>query len=431
MPFIFIAYMVFTTALTATAVIGVGLNSQLATYAAVTNNAGLASLATTLSSTSVEFVTAGLLVVVTGLIVLTGTRMIRIVNWISFTSIIIVLVAVLYLMGTTSQAQFAADLNNFAGSSGAYQGVITTAHSSGLNIPSAWLIPTLASLPLSWFNLNGYQWNTYYSGEIRRVTRSMTLAVMFSIGFATVYYAVMSLLMQTSFGTDFINSAGYLYNTGLPGGLSIAPYPNDLILIINSNPILNYLMIASFLLAGYSFIASTFLISSRSLLAWSFDRVIPSAFGSVSERFHAPVRAILVMMLLFLLSTSVYVFFPTYQADVGAAFLAISAVILDGLTGIFLPFRKALFEQAPAIVKKKIGSVPIVSILGLYSFIFTAYLFYALITNSKVGGPLGIDTDVTIVAAFILGVATYYAMKAYHKRRGLDISLAFAELPPE
>ena len=34
MPFIFIAYMVFTSALTATAVIGIGLNSQLATFAA-------------------------------------------------------------------------------------------------------------------------------------------------------------------------------------------------------------------------------------------------------------------------------------------------------------------------------------------------------------------------------------------------------------
>ena len=259
----------------------------------------------------------------------------------------------------------------------------------------------------------------------------MTFAVLFSIAFATAYYASMSLFMQTSFGTNFINSAGYLFNTGSSSALSIAPYPNDLILIINSNPVLNYLMIASFLLAGYSFIATTFLISSRTLLAWSFDRVIPSAFGSVNERLHAPVRALLFVMLLFLLATSVYVFFPTYEADVGAAFLAITAILLDGLTGVFLPIRKAIFESAPQIVKKKVAGIPVVSVLGIYSFIFTAYMFYALVTTPAISGPLGGDTQITIVASFILGVLVYYTMKAYHKRQGLDITLAFKELPPE
>ncbi|MDA4136587.1 MAG: amino acid permease [Thaumarchaeota archaeon] len=430
MPFIFFAYMVFTTALTATAVIGVGLNSQLATFAAVTNNSGLASIASSLSSTSVEFVTAGLLVIITGLIVISGSRWIKIVNWISFIAILTVLFAMLYIMGTTSQAQFTADVNKFAGS-GAYQAVISKAHSSGWSVPSDWLVPTLLSLPLSWFNLNGYQWNTYYSGEIRRITRSMSFAVLFSITFATAYYVIMSLFMQTSFGIDFINSAGYLYNTGTASALSIAPYPNDLVLIINSNPILNYLMIASFILAGYSFIANTYLIASRSLLAWSFDRVIPSAFGAVNEKLHGPVRAMLVVMLFFLLSTSVYVFFPTYQADVGAAFLAITAILLDGLTGIFLPIRKAIFDKAPEIVRKKVAGIPVVSILGAYSLVFTAYLFYALVTTPAIGGPLGNDTELTIVVAFVLGLLTYFTMKAYHKRHGLDITLAFKELPPE
>jgi hypothetical protein len=51
--------------------------------------------------------------------------------------------------------------------------------------------------------------------------------------------------------------------------------------------------------------------------------------------------------------------------------------------------------------------------------------------NPAVIGPFGLSTATTIVIAVILGLSSLLSMKAYLKRKGLDISMVFSEIPPE
>src|SRR5208337_4913023 len=146
--------------------------------------------------------------------------------------------------------------------------------------------------------------------------------------------------------------------------------------LVNSNPIVNGLLIVSYVCWGYFLLVSYYLIASRHILAWSFDRAFPSALASVSDKFHSPVRAIALTALISIVALGFFAFLPEILAPVNLTFLLIVAMMLDGLAGVALPYtKKALFESAPAICKKKLAGIPLLSILGVFTVIFIVFLF--------------------------------------------------------
>jgi len=97
---------------------------------------------------------------------------------------------------------------------------------------------------------------------------------------------------------------------------------------------------------------------------------------------------------------------------------------------MIFPFtKKDLLLMAPGFMRKKIGSVPVISILGFLTTICFLYIGYLALIN-----PL-IVTLTSYGAVLALGIvvgciAVYYTSVAYHKKHGLDIELAFKEIPP-
>jgi len=103
---------------------------------------------------------------------------------------------------------------------------------------------------------------------------------------------------------------------------------------------------------------------------------------------------------------------------------------VPALATIVIPFtKKDLLEQAPEFMRKKVVGIPIVTVLGVLCSISFAYMGYIAYTNPLITSPTlsGLEISVGIlIACFIV----YYASLAYHKQRGLDIEMAFKELPP-
>ena len=145
------------------------------------------------------------------------------------------------VFATTSQAQFQTAFNNFAGA-GMYQNITATAHAAGYNPNVNWLSPTSLSLPLSFFAIAGYAFNTYYGGEIRRVSRTMSIAVIGSIIFTGAFFSVIAALAQNAFGYNFITGASYLSSIS-KWPLGPAPYVNTFVAMVNSDPIINTIVI--------------------------------------------------------------------------------------------------------------------------------------------------------------------------------------------
>ena len=97
---------------------------------------------------------------------------------------------------------------------------------------------------------------------------------------------------------------------------------------------------------------------------------------------------------------------------------------------VFPKRRKDIWERSPAIVKAKIGPVPVLSVLAIISIILAAYLGYASISPAFVG-----ELDPAIMAftigLFLIGFVIYFVSSLYHRKTGIPLELSFKELPPE
>jgi hypothetical protein len=115
--------------------------------------------------------------------------------------------------------------------------------------------------------------------------------------------------------------------------------------------------------------------------------------------------------------------------QVNLVFLFSIVWILTSVSAIILPYRrKSIFEASAA--HRKLGGVPIVSLLGLLGVILFGYLGYNSTTNSAVG-PFALGAQLFIAALIIVPLVIYAVSFYYNKARGLDLGLVFGQLPPE
>ncbi len=432
MSFVFVIVNLFDCAFIANLTVTVGVSGPLSTYAALTNDVGLQNIANQLATPTAGFALGTVLIILVGLIMVGGVRILRITNKIAFIIGTLGFIAIIAIVLGSTQPQFQVIFDQFAGS-GTYQKTIETAHASGWSIPSDWMAPTLLSIPLSWFGLLGFSYNTYWSGEVRHVSRTMMLSVVLSMVFTGFFFAFIAFGMQQTFGLDFLTSVGYLFNAS-PGKypLSVPPWVNTWVTVLNSNIYVNILLIASYACWGYFLLVSYYMIASRHIFAWSFDRAFPSALAAVSDRFHSPVRAITLTAIISIVALVFFAFLPSILAPVNLTFLLIVAFLLDGIAGILLPYtKKTLFESGPALAKKKIGGIPLISILGAYTLVFIVFLFFETLFNPAIIGPFGTATAATAIVLLIAGAVTWLIMKSYYGSQGIDIRLAYKEIPPE
>ena len=91
--------------------------------------------------------------------------------------------------------------------------------------------------------------------------------------------------------------------------------------------------------------------------------------------------------------------------------------------------KKELVSGAPRLVSKKVAGIPIVSILGAYSFLLIAILLVISFLNPFIYGSLGVVTVSLILVSFFGGIAVYLVMKSYYARSGILFRLHTKSYP--
>ena len=110
----------------------VGVSGPLNTYAIITNNTGLASLAASLATPTSGFILGTVMIILVGLLAIAGNRWIKAANKLTFAIGTIGMLLIIAVLATTSQSAFQTAFNNFAGA-GMYQNITATAHAKGWN----------------------------------------------------------------------------------------------------------------------------------------------------------------------------------------------------------------------------------------------------------------------------------------------------------
>jgi amino acid transporter len=109
------------------------------------------------------------------------------------------------------------------------------------------------------------------------------------------------------------------------------------------------------------------------------------------------------------------------------------AFIFVSVAAIVYPYRrKDLFESASDEgAKKKLGGLPLMTILGILSFIISVYVVYALVSPSIGGATFGSVLEEGIIPTFVLGIVVFVIAYVVRRSQGVNLNLITREIPPE
>jgi amino acid transporter len=273
------------------------------------------------------------------------------------------------------------------------------------------------------------------AGEIKGVKKALPVALILSLVFGIAYWSITSWLTLKATGEDWMYAVGYLWDNNATAYSSAMPYPPTqpllLALISYPNQALTALAIITYLVGSAVAPFVYFWIPTRYFFAWSFDRLIPTRFANVHEKYHAPHYSIAAISALAAVLFLLYYFTSWPTGFALGTFLWGVAFVIPGLAALVLPARRPeLLQAAPSFMARKVAGMPVLSWLGLLTAISFAYLGYIAITNPLISTPTTLGVEV-VAGIIIITLAIYFASRAYYARRGLDISLVFREIPPE
>jgi amino acid transporter len=256
-----------------------------------------------------------------------------------------------------------------------------------------------------------------------------------AIAISGVIFLIAAVLFYSVVGDKFAKAMGYISNCGCTTNpLPVGPYIQFLTSMLTNNPAVIFFLGFSFFIWSIILLPALVLISTRAMFAWSFDRLVPTAIADINDRFHVPMKAILLTGIIATVGAAL----SLYTTLVGFAFnltlVVVSSFIFAGLAAAVFPYSKrarAIYNQAPSFVKKKILGVPVVTIFGVLEFVLFSYLAYLDATSPALSGPINPYSLGVVAFIYIAAIGIYFGAKWYHKREGIDIGLAFQELPPE
>jgi len=149
----------------------------------------------------------------------------------------------------------------------------------------------------------------------------------------------------------------------------------------------------------------------------------------VSDRYHTPVVAIVVCMIVAIAFLALYAFTPWF----GTLSLIEALSIIWGacmLVGALMPYLKRdVWAKSPA-AKYQIAGVPLITISGLLGTAAFAYVIYLLWNDTVAAGHTNLSVGVQL-GLFAAGLVAFLAVKYVRARRGVDIAYAFKEIPVE
>jgi amino acid transporter len=280
-------------------------------------------------------------------------------------------------------------------------------------------------------------WSTYNAGEIKGggVLRNQILIVLggaIAFGFLV---AITSYFINISAGYEFINAMSYHYTNGT--SIGTLPFAGSSFLlfmaVLSSSPIILIILLFTFVVQQVQYFFSLSIPQIRVLFAMSFDRILPEKLTAVSEKLQSPwaatafVGGLEILWILLYLNVSVITTYFTVMM-----FTTTFVMLLTQICGILLPYRaKAIFESSP-IRKYKVAGVPAVTITGILGLISASIMEFYYFTVPIYGGISGNSIVIALNVGLVLACGIYYYLaRWYRKRQGINVDLAFKEVPPE
>ncbi len=279
-----------------------------------------------------------------------------------------------------------------------------------------------------WLAFNSAIYSTYMGGEVKRADRTQVAGIMGALGWAGAWTMAATFAMLHLFGNTFWANLGNadpaVYN------LSTTPTFAEVSGYAIGNVVIACVVLIGFVLWSYVWIAPYTVLVTRSMLAWSLDRLAPARLAEVSERYHSPVVALVVIFGLGVVTSAFYAYgkLSVLSGTVGIT----ASMIVVALAGIAFPYRNTeAWRSSPA--SGRTFGVPTITLVGLVALPLLALIEWALLEDVNSG--TSIDGNPRIleyaIGIFLVGLPLYYLIRTFQRGRGVNVDLAYKEIPPE
>ena len=311
---------------------------------------------------------------------------------------------------------YASGYNNLAlNGSNSYNTVAATYQPSGmpfdLNLGNMlYIMPVMFAFIYPWLNAGPAVASELKGG--RALKWNVPASALITFIFATSIFAVLYAVGGVPYINGLFHDYAYQSTVG-PNFFSIA-------MGVANNPWIAWIIGLGWIALQFAVIAYAVIIFSRYLLAQSLDRFLPAKLSYVSPRFGSPMIAMLIdwVITISLIGITAY-YYGSISGIFGAIIASMIYFMFVGLAAMVHSFRKeAGFSKA------------ILALAGFLNIVVFGFVAYQFLSNPGFTGLNSVTYGYSI-GTLIAGAVIYQASRWYHKKRGMDISLNYKELPPE
>jgi amino acid transporter len=342
------------------------------------------------------------------------------------------------LLLVSSHGSFVASVNQYGHSLFKVPNAYAATNTAGAKAGNSWVFsfgplgPSMLLVPMMMFYLLWPNWGSTLYGEVRGASDFRRVFTgMFTGLWITVFLSVIFLLLaDKTFGWSFYNNANAEWANGA-GLFGIFPYPAMMASWLVHNQLFQVVLILLMALWFIGWVGTLFLSSSRVIFAAAFDRILPDAAASVSEKRHVPMASLVLMLLPAVGLSALYAYwgnFHTYTLD--ATLVIAVTYLFSSFAAFILPWRKPDLWQASAASRIKVLGVPIVPVAALITMGLIIFNLYEWITNSAYGVN-NKDSYYFMGIMYLLAILLYVTARIVRSRQGINLGLINKEIPVE
>lgn len=387
---------------------------------------GLVSVGESLQSPGVATVGGIALVALTWLIVRQGVRVFRQTMRTLFgVTVVAALMTIVWFLIVGAAGDAAARFDATWGK-GVYSGVMAEAAARDWAPPAFSWEATLGLLLVVLFSYGGLELVSYAGGEIAQKKGRAIRGYLLGWLVLAVTYTTIAFSVSGAFG-DFLGSYDFMVQNHPEALEALMPVVSPSVPFYVSSIIpsqwIGIVVAVGLVLWLVTTMIPYFFAPSRLVFALAMDRAVPPSFADVHPRTNAPTKASLLTFAYAVLGVVLQ------RLGVGAvlgtiAFCAFFVYWLYGLAAALVPFtRPELFETCP--VQRRIGGVPVVSLVGILSFAVGWFVIFVA------AGQLTSDVSILLTILMTAAIWVYVWQLRRNKQLDVDVRAIYGELPPD
>ena len=383
------------------------------------------------SSTSAGIIIIGsICTVITFILMILPTRTILRILEVGFVLGLLAWAILYFQLGTVAKDAFPAAWDEFMGA-GSYAARIDLAKANGMVTNPNVGMMTLAGLIMGFWIFYGYYIPTFFAGEVKQAESTLILGSWASLISTWAIFVVGAILLQRLVPLEWIAAESYLSNAGVTDANPM-PWITFYAAIVKPSVILVWIVAIAWIYTGINLAQTYFFYCSRIIFGWSFDRLIPEKVSYIHPTLHSPIFAILIIAVIAEIGVIDGATGGVMGAQLNFVFYAACTQLVPVLAITLFPFTKPdLFKNASGFVKRKVGGVPVITIVGSVTLAYLLWMIIASFLYPAVGGRIGVGTLGTLFGFIISGLIVFYIARWYRmSKEGIDINWTFQSVPP-